>query len=198
MVAAVNEFTGRKMKTGPATKEYMDNYDLIFGKKKVAKILNLDMDGVLADFDRHFIDLHGQHPKGLATDQFWECVTKDPRWFSKLPVMHDSDILVAGACSWAKENGYEVHVLTALPSMVTMEHSENDKRDWLNKHFEMSVNWKFKVGPFAMDKQKHCNPGDILIDDVDKNIDQWNAAGGIGILHTSATDSLEQLYKLKV
>ena len=36
----------------------------------------------------------------------------------------------------------------------------------------------------AMDKHLLARPNHILIDDRQKNVDEWNAAGGIGILHT--------------
>jgi len=37
---------------------------------------------------------------------------------------------------------------------------------------------------------------DLEGDDRESNIDQWRAAGGIGILHTSASDTIRQLKKL--
>jgi len=36
----------------------------------------------------------------------------------------------------------------------------------------------------------------ILIDDYPKNVDQFKAAGGIGILHTSASNTISQLKRL--
>lgn len=55
---------------------------------------------------------------------------------------------------------------------------------------------KVNFGPYAKDKQYHCEVGDILIDDSSINIEQWRARGGIGILHTSTDDTIEQLRKL--
>ena len=37
----------------------------------------------------------------------------------------------------------------------------------------------------------------VLIDDRPKNIEAWENAGGIVILHTSAADTIEQLKKLR-
>lgn len=39
-------------------------------------------------------------------------------------------------------------------------------------------------------------PGDILIDDMEKNITRWVEAGGVGILHVNAADTIEQLKAL--
>ena len=48
----------------------------------------------------------------------------------------------------------------------------------------------------AVDKAKYANKDSILIDDRKQNIDHWIESGGIGILHTSAKDTIKQLKKL--
>lgn len=42
-------------------------------------------------------------------------------------------------------------------------------------------------------KAQMARPGDILIDDLPRNIDDWRAAGGTGILHTDARSTLRAL-----
>ena len=44
-----------------------------------------------------------------------------------------------------------------------------------------------------VDLDEYATPNTILIDDMEKNIKAWVDAGGIGILHTSAADSIKQL-----
>ena len=39
--------------------------------------------------------------------------------------------------------------------------------------------------------------GSVLIDDRQKNIDAWNDAGGIGIVHTSAKNTINALKSLR-
>jgi hypothetical protein len=41
-----------------------------------------------------------------------------------------------------------------------------------------------------------ANEDKILIDDMEQTIKEWKNAGGIGILHTSAADTISQLKKL--
>ena len=41
-----------------------------------------------------------------------------------------------------------------------------------------------------------AGPERILIDDMEQTINEWNKAGGVGILHTSATNTISQLKKL--
>ena len=48
----------------------------------------------------------------------------------------------------------------------------------------------------APEKQELAEPNAILIDDRKDNIQQWKDAGGIGILHTSANNTINELEKL--
>jgi hypothetical protein len=45
-------------------------------------------------------------------------------------------------------------------------------------------------------KQEFASPNSILIDDREKNIEQWRNAGGIGVLHTDAASTIKQLKDL--
>ena len=45
-------------------------------------------------------------------------------------------------------------------------------------------------------KQDYAKENSILIDDLKPTIDEWNAKGGIGILHTSAESTIKQLKEL--
>jgi hypothetical protein len=48
----------------------------------------------------------------------------------------------------------------------------------------------------AKSKKDFAAPNHILIDDREDTINSWNVAGGIGILHTSASNTINQLKKL--
>ena len=43
---------------------------------------------------------------------------------------------------------------------------------------------------------KCTGPETVLIDDLKKNIDEWREAGGTGILHVSAEQTLKELREL--
>ena len=45
-------------------------------------------------------------------------------------------------------------------------------------------------------KQKHSGENRILIDDTAKNIEDWESAGGIGILHTDAFSTIAKLKEI--
>ena len=48
----------------------------------------------------------------------------------------------------------------------------------------------------SYNKKNYADSNNILIDDRPSNIDQWKAAGGIGILFISTDQAIEELKKL--
>jgi hypothetical protein len=67
----------------------------------------------------------------------------------------------------------------------------------------VSVIWKKRNMPNnkmilvpAWKKKEYATPTSILIDDRADNINQWEAAGGIGILHTDAASTIAKLKEL--
>ncbi len=106
--------------------------------------------------------------------------------------MPDADDLVVGCRRLAKGYPIRLGVLTAIPKASKIPSSTSDKINWIQRYFPDLLN-NFNVGPYAEDKWKHCKPDDVLIDDKERNIKQWNAAGGRGIHHLSAEQSLHEL-----
>jgi 5'(3')-deoxyribonucleotidase len=158
-------------------------------------IVYLDMDGVLADFDRYMIDVFGvpfNHISKMSEDRWALISDRCQDLYSHLQPMPDAEILVDGVLKLCDSNGYSVGVLTAIPKYGRIPNAEQHKREWLLDRWP-NLLYNFNIGPYAIDKQKHARPGHVLIDDSHLNIPQWNAAGGIGILHTSAADSLIKL-----
>ena len=52
---------------------------------------------------------------------------------------------------------------------------------------------------FREEKPQYCTgPGCILIDDMQRNIRDWNAMGGTGIVHVSAEETIEKLKEMGV
>ena len=50
----------------------------------------------------------------------------------------------------------------------------------------------------SKDKQNYSGENKILIDDRPSNITEWRSQGGIGILHTSAANTIAQLKELGI
>ena len=157
----------------------------------------VDMDGVVADFDKRFTDLSGMSPSDYESkngkNAFWDFIDVKHKlafWVGIQP-MSDAQSLM----DYVSKHNYEM--LTA-PSI--RKESLMGKglwiRNWTNKGLFPSkpkVNYK----P-AKNKHHFAAPNHILIDDKPSTIDSWNAAGGIGILHTSAGNTISQLKKLEL
>lgn len=155
----------------------------------------LDMDGVFVDFDTHFEKLHGLHPKIVGEENFWKVFdTKRDGFFRDCPPFEGHLGFLDYILEIADVFDYEVEMLTALPRRSTHPTALQEKQDWMNMHGMGHV--KMNVGPYAIDKQKWCNSGDILIDDKDLNIQQWESKGGVAIHHTPG-DFITSMRKLR-
>ena len=146
-----------------------------------------DMDGVIADFERGYeeltgIDLQGEfQPEGA---EFWDPIQKaGVGYWAGLKWMPDGKQL------WDYIKPYKPKLLSA-PS--------RDQSSRIGKH--VWVKHKIPGTPlilrYANKKKELASPTSILIDDRQKNIDDWVAAGGIGILHTNTANTIKELQKL--
>jgi hypothetical protein len=146
-----------------------------------------DMDGVLVDFDKGYENLTGMTTKeadAQGKEVFWEPIAKAGAGFwIKLKWMSDGQQL------WDYVSPYNPILLSA-PSKE--ESSKIGKRVWVKRNLPGA---KLILRP-ASQKQQFSGENKILIDDRVDNIEQWKSKGGIGILHTSASDTIKQLKEL--
>lgn len=155
----------------------------------------LDMDGVLANFDKQIVALFGKHFYEIGQDSQdrWNIISdRCDTIYRHLEKMPDADELVAGVFALAIQYRQSVGILTAIPKFGHVPNAITHKRLWVQERYPV-LNLNFNTGPYAVNKQMHAKEHDVLIDDSELNIPQWNAAGGFGILHTSAADSLTKL-----
>lgn len=152
--------------------------------------LFVDMDGVLADFDRGFMQLCGKYPHHFTKKEVWAIIHKryddGYLFFRNLPLMVDAEEL------WANIDIYHPTILTATGHSIRS--AEKEKIKWKHIHFPNTPIHFVKDGAdkraFVTNDPEHT---DILIDDRAKAIDPWIKAGGVGILHTSARQTLKEL-----
>ena len=164
--------------------------ELAMGLEENEKVMDYkiycDMDGVLADFESGYeeltgIDLKGEFKKG---DDFW-----DP-------------IKVAGVGFWAglkwMPGGQELwdYLKPFNPQLLSAPSREQSSRIGKHVWVKHKIPGTKLILRYASQKQQLATPESILIDDRQINIDQWEAAGGIGILHTSTANTIQQLQKL--
>ncbi len=157
----------------------------------------LDMDGVIADFNTRFKDLSGIEPREFESKYgrkaFWDFIDEENKikFWVGIPPMPGASELV----SYISKHDYEI--LTA-PSIK--DQSRLGKNLWVRNHVGDIFPSKPKV-TFKFSKEKHkvkqnLSQFDILIDDRQSIIDNWNNAGGFGILYQSTPQAIADLKKL--
>jgi hypothetical protein len=144
-----------------------------------------DMDGVLVDFERGYKDLTGTEASYATNpNEFWEPITKaGAAFWIKLKWMPDGKEL------WDYIKQYNPKLLSA-PSRE--KSSEIGKRVWVKREIPGTK----LILRSAERKQEFATPNTILIDDRADNIQRWKDAGGVGIHHTSAENTIKQLQDL--
>jgi hypothetical protein len=151
-------------------------------------VIYCDMDGVLTDFEERFEYFSGMGPREYEKEfdkkKFWNLIDKAGLGFwVGMKWMPDGHQL------WNYIKQYSPTILSA-PS--NQNESRLGKRLWVKNNIPGSKLILSK----AVDKKNYSQKNHILIDDRASNIQDWIGAGGIGILHTSAQDTITRLQKL--
>ena len=148
-----------------------------------------DMDGVLCDFEKQYKSVTGMTAKKanetLSAKEFWAPINgMGASFWSTMDWMKDGEKL------WKGIEKYNPSILSCPSSDYS---SRVGKLKWLNKNIPgLSDNQVH----FACNKQKYASPNSILIDDFPEKINAFVAAGGIGILHKSTSETLKELKKI--
>ena len=157
----------------------------------------LDMDGVVADFEKRFKDLSGIAPREFedkfGRTKFWDFIDEENKvgFWVGIPVMDGAKELV----DYVSKHDY---VMLTAPSIK--KQSRLGKILWVRNHTGDLFPSKPQI-IFKYSKEKHkvkpeLTPTDILIDDRKSTIDNWNNAGGVGILYQSASQTIADLKKI--
>lgn len=146
----------------------------------------LDLDGVMADFDKGICDITGKRCHQLSDKAIWKAVDEAGDFFANLPMMKDAKEL------WNVVRKHDVEVLTGLPDTYD---AESHKEEWVQNNLSKDI--KVNVVK-SKNKHKFAKENHILIDDRKDLIKQWEEKGGIGILHKNAKQTIEQLNKLGI
>jgi len=158
----------------------------------------LDLDGVMADFIKGIKKIVPDYSEAdYESDpkyrkQMWDVIKEysanGGKLWGELDLMPDAMVL------WdyiSSSDGLEILTASGNPKYGAGE----QKREWVPKHLGgVKINLVRK----SSEKAAYAAPNHILIDDMPKSIDPWVKAGGIGILHTSAADTINKLKKLGV
>jgi len=155
---------------------------------KVRQIF-LDQDGVLADFESGLTKALGYKVDLKSKHDVYEAEKRKltaQRLFRNLEPLPDAWKLV----DFCMNSGIHTEILTAAGT-VNRTLVVKDKIDWIRRyiHPQWTVIPTFK----GTQKAAFAHKKAVLIDDRQRNIDCWVEAGGIGILHKTADETIEQL-----
>ena len=139
------------------------------------------MDGVVADWVKGAAEIVGYDltdPNQHYPDHDWQKVRNSERMFLNLPKMQGADELVTVARRFRDELDWQLMFLTAIPHYNDIHWAFWDKTLWAQSRYsDIPVHF----GPYSEDKQQHCQPGDILIDDRPDNCARWQSTGGVAV-----------------
>ena len=163
------------------------------------KKIYFDMDGVLVDFNRGVKELANHEPIDQSIDDeektiaLWNAVKKVDSFYYKLKPLNN---MIDVFNEVNKKYPGCVEILSAIPKEKRgILGAKEDKIRWVKKYLGKNV----KVNIVYKEEKKNYSLGKdhILIDDLDKNINEWVNSGGSGILFNENMDLLKELEKLK-
>jgi 5'(3')-deoxyribonucleotidase len=147
--------------------------------------LYLDMDGVLADFNKAYIKFD---PKKEDRKRFRSAVM-DYKIFEDLDFMPDTQELLNHV---SRLQNVHIEILTSMGTHDPVQGNETkrQKLKWLD---EYNIPYKANFVRSKVEKSEYANEHSILIDDSVGCISPFIKGGGHGILHTNASETISIL-----
>ena len=150
-----------------------------------------DMDGVLCDFKTA-----AQKATGMPITKWmyssktekWQPIKDTPKFWHTMPWQ------AGGRSLWSFISKYKPHILSAYVEESFDPNCIPGKTKWLKTNVGVSTDRINLVK--RVQKQNFANKNSILIDDYNKNISDFKKRGGIGIYHTSTSNTIRELKKL--
>ena len=160
-----------------------------------------DMDGVLADFEKGIREICGIEPIPQGSDRdpekedrMWKLVKEAGHFYDMLDLMPGAEEMFNTIYEKYKD---KCEVLSGIPKPKReVDSAADDKTSWMRRMLSKDIKMNLV---YRKDKAGFCKgKGYVLIDDLDKNINEWNEMGGTGILYTSAEETLTILKELGI
>lgn len=161
---------------------------LIYHGKKlfVIKTIYLDMDGVIADFDKGYNAIYGVFCRDDPVKSHWTEAVKNGI-FESLELMPGAQ----GMIDYIFTLGLNVEILSSVSNRGDGPDVARQKEAWLNKHGLGELKRNFT--PNKKSKGKYANQHSLLIDDSQECYDAFTNGGGYSILHKDSVDTIKQL-----
>jgi 8-oxo-dGTP pyrophosphatase MutT (NUDIX family)/5'(3')-deoxyribonucleotidase len=152
----------------------------------------VDMDGVLVDFDKQIYRYFHTNSKTLfaqyGDDYVWSKIDLIPGFWKTM------DWNKEGYQLWTylkSIKGINIYFLTTPANSV--RDCKSDKLEWVYNH--IGPEWADRV-IFSENKGDYANANSLLIDDMEKNINSFQDAGGQTILFDDGSLAVKQLKQI--
>jgi len=152
----------------------------------------LDMDGVLANFEKRYIELFREAPDSNGQrerkefSQNWTTFIEG-KHFETLDWWHGGPELITYLSVNVPIDSVEI--LSSSGGNKYHDQVVEQKKKWIET-FNLPEQWKVNVVAGRKKKSEFATPDSILIDDTLDVIQAFRAAGGIGIHHKDYTNTL--------
>ena len=145
-----------------------------------------DMDQVLCDFLRGADKAVGGSFVTMNSAERWKKLNQTKNFWA------DLEWMPGGKQLYRFISRYDPHILSAYAGKD--KNSRVGKMKWLTKNTKVP---RGKIHLVVRSQKKDfAKGGNLLIDDYEKNIKEWESAGGQGILHTNTNKTIQELKKL--
>ena len=154
----------------------------------------VDMDGVIADFDKSFQEITGRTSDSVQDQELWAAIDAHgkAKFFSELLWMPGGQEL----WKFVTDNFLKVKILSALGKSDKIDkQTTQGKLVWLRHNIPALQLDDIILVQNKHRKKHYCKMGDIMIDDTPTVIDEWSKKGGIGILHRTTKETINILKK---
>lgn len=148
--------------------------------------LFVDLDGVLADFDRGVKEITGKMPNELNLGKMWGAVARADEFFYNLNWMGDGQQL------WDAVAPLQPTILTGIPHGGW---ASGQKKKWCGTN----LGWHVPVITcWSKEKSLYGTPEDVLIDDRINAKERWEDMGGVFVHHKTTAQTLLDLQELGI
>jgi beta-phosphoglucomutase-like phosphatase (HAD superfamily) len=153
----------------------------------------VDMDGVLANFERRYFERYGELPGSMRDkkefNNYWDdfVLTKQ---FETLELWPGATELLQYLDS---QTAVEKEILSSSGGPKYHDNVTEQKKVWLKK---FDILYPANIVSGRKNKSLYAKPDTVLIDDTSDVITAFNKAGGIGILHKEIGNTLMLLDKV--
>jgi len=147
--------------------------------KPKIECIYLDMDGVIADFVKRYKEMYHMHPSDAEGKKkfngFFDEFIKTGQ-FATLDMMPGAMMGI----EFLRKLNVPTQILSSTANQERYTEISKQKRIWLQTH---GITFNPLFVPGKQYKHRYAKNTTIIIDDTESVIDDWNEAGGIGILH---------------